>query len=79
MIKSTQQKYWFKQRSHIWRPISWQGWLTLLLFITIVIGNALVVAINPYSNQLLWLYLNILAVSVIAVVVIGYAKGAEPK
>ena len=79
MTKSKQQKYWFKERSHIWHPISWQGWLTLLLFIAIVIGNALVVAMNSYSSQLMWLYLNILATSVVAVIVIGYTKGPESK
>ena len=51
MTKTKRQNYWFKRRSHIWQPVSWQGWLTVVLFITVVIGNALVVAFNPYSNE----------------------------
>ncbi len=77
MNKLKEQNYWFKTQSHIWQPISWQGWFTVLLFAAIVFGNALVVVVSPYSNELLWLYLNVLAVSVATVLFVAYAKGPK--
>lgn len=77
MTATKQQKYWFKRRSHVWQPVSWQGWLTLLLFIAVVAGNASIVVLNPYTNELLWLYLNVLITSIGLLLFIGYIKGPE--
>ncbi len=72
-------KYWFKHRYQVWQPISWQGYVADIVFLVVVLGNFIVVAINPYSNELLWLYLNVLFVAVTSLLIIGSAKGPSSK
>ncbi|MBP6038067.1 MAG: hypothetical protein KA604_01900 [Candidatus Saccharimonas sp.] len=68
---------WFKKRSHVWQPVSWQGWVTVVVFFATVVGNASIMVSQPYSNELLWLYLNTLAFAVISLLIIGYYKGPK--
>ena len=70
-----EENYWFKKRSHIWQPISWQGWLTVVAFLLTIAGNASIIILLPYSNELLWLYLNTLILAVALLLLIGYHKG----
>lgn len=75
MSNHNKQEYWFKQQYHVWAPTSWQGVAVVSVFLLVTIGNVAVFVINPYSNELLWLYLNILATAVASLLIIGSAKG----
>lgn len=79
MSKTKNNNYWFKNRYHVWQPISWQGWVVDALFLLVAVGNIAVVVANPYSNELLWLYLNILFTAVASLLIIGSVKGIPPK
>lgn len=75
MRQRNSQRFWFKQRYYFWQPITWQGYATVIGFLLVALGNAAVVLVNPYSHQLLWLYLNVLAMDVTALLLIGRATG----
>ncbi len=79
--KSNKQHYWFKRRryGYGWTPVTWQGWTVMVLFLAVVIVNAIIITINPYSNELLWLYLNVLIVAVVSLLIIAYTKGPTPR
>lgn len=69
------QTFWFKQRYHFWRPISWQGYVAVGGFLSVALGNMAVMVLTPFSHQLLWLYLNVLVIDVTCLLLIGRAKG----
>ena len=75
MSKHNKQEYCFKRQYHVWAPISWQGVVVVSIFLLVAIGNIAVVVMNPYSNELLWLYLNVLATAVVSLLIIGNIKG----
>jgi hypothetical protein len=75
MPELNDQTFWFKQRYYFWQPITWQGYATVIGFLLVALGNILVVLLSPCSNQLLWLYLNALAMALTTLLLIGRAKG----
>lgn len=75
MTNHNKKDYWFKQQHHVWVPISWQGFVVVSVFLLVTVGNIAVFVINPYSNELLWLYLNILAIAVASLLTIASSKG----
>lgn len=79
MNNAKQQRAWFKRQYYVWQPISWQGYATIAMFLLVTVGNVAVVIANPYSNELLWLYLNVLFVSIASLLIIGSAKGPAAK
>ena len=64
MTNHNKQGYWFKRQYHVWAPIGWQGFVVVSVFLIVTVGNIAVFVINTYSNELLWLYLNVLATAV---------------
>ncbi len=81
-MKKTKQ-YWFKRRRYGWGwvPVSWQGWLSLGLFILVVLTAALRLPAKPAqpTTRQLIEFIGTFIVAVIALVVIGYAKGPVPR
>lgn len=74
-------QHWFKRRryGYGWTPVTWQGWVWVSVLLVVVIGGAIVLATNPYSNTLLWLYLTAVVTAVIALLIITTAKGPRPR
>jgi len=61
MTDARNERYWFKPRRYGWgaRPITWEGWLFVVVLFGVLIGGCIYVRDN-YNNitvYLLWLAL----------------------
>ena len=76
------RKIWFKNKRYGWgwAPATWQGWLILALWLTIVIVWVININDNASSliNSLLSSVLPVL-IMVIIFVMISYGRGERPK
>ena len=73
---------WFRRKSYGWGwyPATWQGWVILLMFIGLLVANALVLVQNqePTSSALTWFFIRE-AMLVLGVLAICYKTGEKPK
>ncbi len=81
-VKDNPKGYWFKRRpyGYGWTPVKWQGWLTILVFLALIIGNAYRMDIVqtkagdillPFVLQTIFLTAMLIAIC--------YKKGESPK
>lgn len=69
--------YWFPAKRYGWGwgpPATWQGWIVFVGWILIVTAVSIVLA--PYSLPLFFAFM---AVMVMAIIAICYAKGEPPR
>ena len=84
MKDSSSSNYWFKRRryGYGWTPVTWQGWLTVVAFLALVILGAAVLLKdtprNTFSTELV-VFSAFLAVVVAVAVGISRVKGPKPK
>lgn len=78
------QSYWFKRRryGYGWTPVTRQGWLTVLLFLVVVLSSAVITIKdtprNTFTTQS-FIFLGFLAIAIVLVVIISLMKGPVPK
>ncbi len=77
------QEYWFKRRRYGWgwTPATWQGWLSILAFLSVVVGAGLQLPPKPQQprgGELAGLFV-ILIGSTVILTLISYAKGPSPR
>ncbi len=85
-MKDNPNKLWFKMKLYGWGwvPVSWQGWLTILFFVGVLIGNGLYLesqvsqTVTPTTSDFLIFY-GTLIISIAALILIAYKKGEKPK
>ena len=76
--------YWFKRRRYGWgwTPVTRQGWLSVLVFMVVIIGAAVYLLPEkpevPTSLQLVT-YLLVFLSAIFILVGISYAKGPAPR
>ena len=76
--------YWFKRRryGYGWTPVKWQGWLTVFLFLAVVlIGASILLKDTPrntFSTES-FVFLIFTAITTALVVVVSLMKGPKPK
>lgn len=84
MKDSTERKCWFKRRryGYGWTPVTWQGWLVVMLFLVVVVSSAVVLLEetprNTFSPES-WIFLAFFAGATIVAVGISMAKGPKPR
>lgn len=84
MENDTDRMYWFKRRryGYGWTPVTWQGWLTVLLFLAAVVFGAVVLLNDTPKNTLsagTFAYLILLGIATALAVGISLMKGPKPK
>ena len=84
MSDQPDQQYWFKRRryGYGWIPTTWQGWLTIVVFIVTVIGSGLALGItsdNDPDSPKVATYLAIVFISIVILALISNIKGPKPK
>lgn len=52
-IKDNPQGYWFRAKifGWGWTPAKWQGWITMLVFFLLILGNAYRLGLFENTNQ----------------------------
>lgn len=76
-----QDDHWFKRRRYGWgwTPVTWQGWITVLGALVLILLNSLLLTDRIVTPTLITLFsINTLAV-VVLLVLISYLKGPKPR
>lgn len=77
------QPYWFKRRRYGWGwiPVTWQGWLTVGIWLLLVIGGATAILDVPEAQQAREsaFFLLFIVVATAGLIRISYAKGPKPR
>lgn len=75
-------RYWFKRRRYGWgwTPVTWQGWVTVLLWLAIVLGAGATILDVPeeQSRQEVGFFLTFVLIATLTLLRISYAKGPKP-
>jgi len=73
-------QYWFKRRRYGWgwTPVTWQGWLCLVVFLSAILLAALRMPAKPDITDIILLLLVTLS-GVLLLIGIAYAKGPQPR
>ncbi len=80
-LKDNPQGYWFKAKLYGWgwTPARWQGWVTLLLFIALLLANAFLFAPDKQSDNGQPVVFALTTIVLVAILIfICYKKGERP-
>ncbi len=81
-IKDNPKRYWFKRRLYGWgwTPATWEGWLSILVFLGAIVGNAFRVDSASYSTEeFLWQVIPATFILVGLLIGLCFWKGESPK
>lgn len=82
-MQSSSTKLWFKRRRYGWgwTPVTWQGLLTVLLFLLIVLADIMWISladpVQPTTTQIL-LFLTIIIGAALMLIGVCIMKGPTP-
>lgn len=81
MNKATQQKYWFKRRryGYGWVPVTWQGWVSIVVMLSIILIGSYLFSTTSRSTEDLWLYINMVVMTILLFIFLTLVKGPSPK
>ena len=83
MNENKKEQYWFKRRryGYGWTPVTWQGWLTVVFFLVVVLYGTVALDDTPNntSSKEALIYLVFLSINVVLLVIISSKKGPKPK
>ena len=77
MNEAEQSSYWFPAKKYGWGwglPTRWEGWLTMFVFVVLMIINAMV--FKPGTRPLE--FFSSKGVLIVAIIAVCYLKGAPP-
>jgi hypothetical protein len=81
-LKDNPEQYWFKRRAYGWGwvPATWQGWLTLLVFLGIFLWLFVpfVNGLEPTGTETFW-FLTKMLIWAAALIGVSYLMGEPPK
>jgi len=78
------QGYWFERKvwGWGWTPVRWQGWLTLLIFISLIVWTAVSLARSAQGGVLPsgepGIFIGKIAILILALTWVCYLKGEKP-
>lgn len=78
----TKSKLWFKAKNYGWGwyPVTWQGWLTVILYITFITYRANKVHLMfDTDSSFVFRYFFEVLFATIPLLIICYLKGEKPK
>lgn len=82
-MSNTPNKLWFKRRRYGWgwTPVTWQGWLSVVIFLAIVVSCIVTLPFKPHeptSGQIL-LALIYIGSAILILLGVSFMKGPSPK
>ena len=80
-VKDNPKGYWFKRKLYGWgwTPVTWQGWLTIALYIGLVLVLALTVDDASPLREVMFTFILPITLLTITLLRICYRKGEKPK
>jgi len=82
-MNNNKPKYWFKRKryGYGWTPVTWQGWLTVIIFLAVTLSGTVALEDTPkntYSPEVL-IYMVLFIIATLLLLFIAYKKGPSPK
>lgn len=79
--KDNPNQVWFKRKLYGWgwTPVTWQGWLLTLVYLTLVIAFAFTIDENSSRSEVAFTFLIPTVLLTIAFLRIAYRKGETPR
>src|SRR5947207_1590110 len=80
-IKDNPEGYWFKAKLYGWgwTPATWQGWLTLLVYIAAIFLLSLTIDKNSPDREVAFTFAVPLVLLTTTLIGICYKKGERPR
>lgn len=80
-LKDNPEGYWFKRKLYGWGwvPATWQGWLTIFLYIVLVLALALTIDETSPVREAMFTFILPVLLLTITLIRICYKKGERPK
>ncbi|OGI68021.1 hypothetical protein A2738_00400 [Candidatus Nomurabacteria bacterium RIFCSPHIGHO2_01_FULL_42_15] len=81
-LKDNPNHLWFKRKLYGWgwTPVTWQGWVIILVFIIIVVANYYRIdASSPSESETLMNFIPQTIFLAALLMILCYKKGEEPK
>lgn len=80
-LKDNPEGYWFKRKLYGWgwTPATWQGWLTITLYIVLVVAFALTIDNHSSAREIAFTFILPVALLTITLLRICYHKGEKPR
>lgn len=80
-LKDNPNNHWFKAKLYGWgwTPVKWQGWVTILIYIILVIFLAFTNDKNSQNKEALLTFILPLILLTAILILICYKKGEKPR
>jgi hypothetical protein len=80
-IQDNPKKLWFKRKLYGWgwTPATWQGWLTIGIYVVLIVAFALTVDKNSSTKEAIFTDILPIIFLTFALICICYKKGEKPK
>lgn len=82
-MEDKSEKLWFKRRRYGWgwTPVTWQGWLCIVIFLAVVVSCVYTLPMKPQEPTAGQILLFFMYVGSAALILLGisYMKGPSPK
>ena len=74
-------KLWFKAKTYGygWYPVSWQGWVVLLIYLLVVVGLGVNLDRSPQGSGDLLIFFTSIAAATIILIIICVRKGEKAR
>ena len=73
--------YWFKAKLYGWgwTPVTWQGWVVLLVYVVALGGLSFTIDKTAPTNHVLWTFIALVALLTVCLIAICYKTGERPR
>ncbi|MCF7844567.1 MAG: hypothetical protein K9M03_01940 [Kiritimatiellales bacterium] len=80
-LKDNPNDYWFKRKLFGWGwvPVTWQGWIVIIVFIVCLLGFSLTIDEQSPPQEVMFTFILPLVLLTGALVRICYKKGEKPR
>lgn len=80
-LKDNPQHYWFKRKLYGWgwTPVTWQGWLVVVVYIVLAVSMGLTVDENSPTREVAFTFLLPLFILTATLIRICYKTGQKPR
>jgi len=80
-LRDNPQGYWFKAKLYGWGwdPVTWQGWVVVLIHIALVILFALTIDENSSAREIMFTFVLPTVLLTATLLRICYKKGEKPR
>lgn len=81
-LQDNPKGYWFKRKLYGWGwvPVTWQGWLVVVIFIALLLWNGFALGTDgePSNEDVFWFFFNLILL-VTALLFVCFKTGETPR